>query len=93
MNVNSAKDVVDAIIATFAITMYFTFVVLLVIGIFMIAPARGQEQYTCEHVRWAVANLSPETIETIKTQMTAKQITAAKKCLRRDARRKVPKSN
>jgi hypothetical protein len=86
-------NMVNSIITVFGVAMYFAFVVAFLVGIFVIYPARGQEQYTCADVRWAVENLSQETIEKIKAQMTDKQIADAKKCLRRDARRKIPKSN
>lgn len=87
--------VIHAIVSTFAVAMYLTFVFVFLLIVFLVLPARGeepqqqQEQYTCEQVVWAVNNLPKDTLDRIKAQMTDEQIMKARKCLRRDARRKI----
>lgn len=48
-----------------------------------ILPAKSAENiagYTCDDVRWALANLSKDDINKIKERMTAEQLAAAKAC-------------
>jgi len=86
-------EVIISVMTAIGAILYFAFVLIFVALIFMVYPARGQEHFTCEDVKWAVENLSKDTLDMIKTKMTDEQIAAAKKCLQRNARRKVPKRN
>lgn len=60
---------------------------LLIASLLLLLSAPIAQAYTCEQVRWAIANLPKEQIEAIKKQMTAEQLRAAKACLEGKATR------
>ena len=78
------------LITLLGLSVYATLVAIALLGLFAFYPAKAGEarftdeeagRYTCEDVRWAKKNLSPDAIKAIKIRMTFNQLAKAVACL------------